>query len=581
MNTQGAYIRRLKISRFRGVKDLSWLPSPGLNLILGGGDAGKTTLLEAIALLLNPANSAVVSDADYFAREIDKEFVIHAVISVPSAVVSQQAKMAWPWEWDGKEPQLPKLEEAAEAKPQDPVYCVRVRGTGEADLLYEIEQPDGSIDLLPAAVRRAIGLVRLGEDRNDRDLRLVYGSALDRLLDDKTLRARLAVGLGKDDLSGDLLPSGTSALAALNTAFKAEALPTDLGIGLTGGPGLSLGALIGLTAKKEGVMLPLATWGAGTRRLAALAIASSLQTDHPIMVVDELERGLEPYRQRQLVAKLEKSACQVFATTHSVPALRATPSATLWYVDAKGSIAALQGEGISRLRTQAGEALLSRITVVMEGATELGFAGVFIRRAFKGAELAHGVWCADGQGNDQTLELLENLSAGGLMFGGFADDEGRNAGRWAVLKARLGPLLFRWAKGALEDNVVPLFKGKLDQLIEDPEGERTGRRYRSLAIRLGIKDKDMASLLAKAGSEENLMSIVIEAAKGHVPKAVPDPDRKSWERHARDWFKSVQGGQELALKVVKHGLAAGLEPQFVPFLNAVRDSVGQTPITKL
>lgn len=39
------------------------------------------------------------------------------------------------------------------------------------------------------AVRWKIGLVRLSADeRNDRDLRLVYGSALDRLLADGALR---------------------------------------------------------------------------------------------------------------------------------------------------------------------------------------------------------------------------------------------------------------------------------------------------------------------------------------------------------------------------------------------------------
>lgn len=45
-------IRRLTIERFRGIEGLVWHPSPGLNVLLGGGDVGKTTILEAIALLL-------------------------------------------------------------------------------------------------------------------------------------------------------------------------------------------------------------------------------------------------------------------------------------------------------------------------------------------------------------------------------------------------------------------------------------------------------------------------------------------------------------------------------------------------
>ena len=52
--------------------------------------------------------------------------------------------------------------------------------------------------ILSVSLRRSIGLVRLsGDDRNDRDLRLVQGSALDRLLSDKALRSRLASELAK------------------------------------------------------------------------------------------------------------------------------------------------------------------------------------------------------------------------------------------------------------------------------------------------------------------------------------------------------------------------------------------------
>ena len=43
-------IHRLIIERFRGIAQLEWLPAPGLNIVIGGGDIGKSTILEAIAL---------------------------------------------------------------------------------------------------------------------------------------------------------------------------------------------------------------------------------------------------------------------------------------------------------------------------------------------------------------------------------------------------------------------------------------------------------------------------------------------------------------------------------------------------
>jgi putative ATP-dependent endonuclease of OLD family len=37
-------ILKLTISRFRGIEDVSWCPGPGVNIVLGGGDAGKSTI---------------------------------------------------------------------------------------------------------------------------------------------------------------------------------------------------------------------------------------------------------------------------------------------------------------------------------------------------------------------------------------------------------------------------------------------------------------------------------------------------------------------------------------------------------
>src|ERR1700682_231845 len=98
-------IRRLIVKRFRGLHQFEWYPAPGLNVILGGGDVGKTTVLEAIALLLSPTTYTVLSDADYWDRKSEEGFEIEAVMSLPDACgINQQAKQAWPWRWNGTEP---------------------------------------------------------------------------------------------------------------------------------------------------------------------------------------------------------------------------------------------------------------------------------------------------------------------------------------------------------------------------------------------------------------------------------------------------------------------------------------------
>ena len=84
-----------------------------------------------------------------------------------------------------------------------------------------------------------------GDDRNDRDLRLVQGSALDRLLSDKGLRSRLASELAKHDVQDELTDNAKKVLKALDMAFKAKSLPDGLALAITGGQGLSITALIG------------------------------------------------------------------------------------------------------------------------------------------------------------------------------------------------------------------------------------------------------------------------------------------------------------------------------------------------
>ena len=115
---------------------------------------GKTTILEAIALLLSPVNPTTLSDPDFNDRNIEAGFSIEAVLSLPTgAGMSSQMKPSWPWEWTGQEASVPSLEHDGEPA-GEPVYRVRVRGTQGLELAFEIVQPDGSTDSFPVALRR-------------------------------------------------------------------------------------------------------------------------------------------------------------------------------------------------------------------------------------------------------------------------------------------------------------------------------------------------------------------------------------------------------------------------------------------
>lgn len=573
-------IYRLAIERFRCIKALSWQPTKGVNVILGGGDVGKTTILDAIGLLLSPTNAATLADTDYHRRNIEAGFSIEAIVSLPAeSGINRQTKPSWPWDWSGSDAVVPSID-GDDAIKGEPVYRLRVRGTEDLELAYEIVQPDGNADNLSVSLRRAIGLVRLsGEDRNDRDLRLVQGSALDRLLSDKALRSRLASELAKNDVAMQLTDDAKLALAALDQVFKTKNLPDELDLAITGGQGLSVTALIGLTAKREGIQLPLASWGSGTRRFAALAIAEQNQGEAPITLVDEVERGLEPYRQRALINSLQGGKSQVFVTTHSPSAISAASGASLWYIDHAGEIGPLASAAITKHRKTDPETFLARLAVVAEGLTEFGFVSALLEKAFDSPLEKYGVHVTDGGGHDAALGLLEALAGGGLLFGGFADEEGQYPTRWQNLAQKLELLLFRWKSGCIEQNVIGIVPDdKLEALLTDPEGKKAGMRLRTLAERLGAQEKDFVTIKAKAGV--GLKALIIDAAMGTVP-ADKTGEKKHYQSHGQTWFKTMEGGRELAAKVFTFGLWPKLKPELLPFCNAVRKAVDLDEIPDL
>ncbi len=583
--TTTAVIRKLTIQRFRGLEKFDWQPAAGMNVILGGGDVGKTTVLEAIALLLHPSNTAAVSESDYWKRDNTQEFVIEAVMTLPEVTgISSQRNFSWPWAWNGKNAVVPSASENDDLPvPDDPVYRVRVRGTTELELVWEIVQPHDDADHFSVAVRRKIGLVRLSADeRNDRDLRLVYGSALDRLLADNALRARIGKQVSDLNLHDSLNEQGKKAVKSLDARMFDAALPHDLKLGLTTSQGLSIGALIGLLATKNDISLPLSSWGAGTRRMTSLEIASSTEKEASVTIIDEIERGLEPYRLRKLLNILREQHGQTFLTTHSPVAIACAGHTNLWYLDSKGEIGALPYEKIGPQQRRDPETFLARVAVIAEGPTEVGFLQFLLEKAFGAEPLDYGVRVCDGQGNPATLDLLETLASAGLIFAGFADDEGTASGRWKVLKDKLGDRLHQWPQGCTEQHVISAIPDdKLQELFRIGADVLDGDRLRTLADRLGLQDKQPAAIeQALNTTGKTWRELIIQAAIGSKTGALEGAE-KSWRSHSRHWFKSETGGRELAEKMVALGAWNKIQPQLLPLINAVLTAAGHPTLLRL
>ncbi len=75
-----ARIRRLNISNFRSIQALDWAPSPGINCLIGPGDSGKSSILDAIDLCLGARRSSSFGDMDFFAMNVEVPITISVTL---------------------------------------------------------------------------------------------------------------------------------------------------------------------------------------------------------------------------------------------------------------------------------------------------------------------------------------------------------------------------------------------------------------------------------------------------------------------------------------------------------------------
>ncbi|HET6998186.1 MAG TPA: AAA family ATPase [Solirubrobacterales bacterium] len=315
-------IRRVKIEQYRGIKKLRWCPGPGINCLIGPGDIGKSTILDAIAMVLSSAPGRVASEHDYYRGDVAAGFKIELLVGQ----LDEEVLSAWPaaplWTWIA-------AEQRAKADP-DPegegVLCLRAQGTDDLEVEHVVIDPsEGELPFSPSK-RQAFGLSRISSATTAyRELRMSRGSLLSRNVQPEQLRALVteAVQATRDEFS---VPEETAArLQELSEALRAIAPGAGkLDLAMLSPRGQNLLGLVGLFGTIDGTTVPLVNAGLGTQQLALFTLAHLLVSGSPLFVIDELESGLEPFRQRDLIARIRKtigSGGQAFITTHSPAAV--------------------------------------------------------------------------------------------------------------------------------------------------------------------------------------------------------------------------------------------------------------------
>jgi len=534
--------------------------APGINCLIGPGDRGKTTILEAIARATSPAPAGPADEHDYFRRRTEDGFEIELVIGALDSELLGAFSVAPCWGWRGPSEEMLKAPVAgAEA-----VLRLVVRGTADLEIEHRLVAPNGEELGFGADKRRLLGLCRIGEMRgSSREFRMARGSLLERTLGREDVRGAAARAVR--DASQELeLPDGvTQRLAGLSKRLCEEGIGSDdATLEVLAPPGQSLLGLLGLALGEPGEAIPLAFSGHGTQRVASFVLATALADAPALLVMDELEFGLEPYRQRLLVSRMRellKKGGQAFLTTHApavVDELEVGELHRLTDEDSDGAIRVKRFDrsatpssapktpvavvtplatSIGRLKARHPETLLCALPVVCEGTTEVAL----LARLLEGFAVASGrrmpalgIQLVDGCGQPQAFEVISGLRAAGFQVGAFLDVEHEHSGRRKSLVDE-GVITGAFSEGACTEMAIAasLSEPLLDALPDVAHAEM-GR----------VGDARRQQLGHAVGREGNLppSSLAQEFGWEHVRRAIGEVAHKS------DWFKTKLAASALA-----------------------------------
>ena len=410
-------LRHLCVEHFRGIQHLDWTLGGNFLCLVGPGDACKSTVLDAIELVLTPRWNPVFDDSDFFNGETTQPITISATLGeLPRPFLSDAH---FGLRLRGRSPSGHINDEPAEG--DEEVITLRLSVDSSLEPHWHVvtdRHPEGLI--VNARERERFGMVRLG-GFVDRDLSWSRGSALSRLTGDVDEHASILAEAGRlARKSVDV-----AKLPKLNAASTiAEELGAAFGVCLRNplepriDPGSSLVGSGGL-ALHDGPV-PLRRFGLGTRRLMTLALQRYAARKGGVVLIDEIEHGLEPFRLRRLLTELlhptkqtdesgseeedasASSAGVVVLTTHSAVVLGQLSIEHIRIVrtNAKDTTIQAPGADVQRFFRRNPEAFLSRNVIVCEGDTELGLlVGLDEEWSKLGKPFAaNGVALADGGG---------------------------------------------------------------------------------------------------------------------------------------------------------------------------------------
>lgn len=370
-----AKIFKLDIKNFRGIKDFSYTFSD-LNLIcfVGRGDSGKTTILNAIYYVLNPNWNLVFYDTDFYNCNIDKPIEIEAtLIDLPDELLTEDKYGLYIRGIDKKNNKI------KDDLDNDCKKALTIKLKVEKDLEPKWYVTNNRQESLISAYDRKKLNTFMISDYLDTHFSWRNGSPLYSLLKDQdsnmsedTILSDIIRGV-KDKIDNYSFEQFTNIINDITK--EAEYLGVRVNDISTSIDFKDISINEGKLSLHQD-KIPLRLKGKGTKRLLSIAIQMELVKRGGIILIDEIEQGLEPDRVKNLISSLYKSAeGQIFIATHSQGIIEELEVENIFLINKNGE-EQIQCKNIDtkfqNIVRACPEAIYAKKVIVCEGKTEIG-----------------------------------------------------------------------------------------------------------------------------------------------------------------------------------------------------------------
>jgi len=542
-----AKIRLVEINNFRAIKSLRWQPREGINCLVGPGDSGKSSVLDAIDLCLAARRNVQFSDTDFHLLDVENPISISLTIgALGDGLKNLDTYGLFLRSFDAKTGQIDDEPDKggetvltvnlAVASDLEPVWTLVSERAAAQDIVRSLTWGD----------RATIAPTRIGSYAEN-NLSWRRGSILNRLTDERADASAALVKAARDARAG----FGDKAGEQLGETLKlVSTTAQELGIPV----GASVKALLdaysasfsgGTIALHNDAGVPLRALGLGSARLLVAGLQRKADTQASILLIDELEHGLEPHRIIRLLhsigAKEKTPPMQAFVTTHSPVVLRELSGT---------QIAVLRGGGGGHDAKVAGddnavqsslrlfpEAFLASTILVSEGASEVGLMrGLDQYRCSQGraSMMAAGACLVDAGGVDNIYKRVNAFEALGYRVAVLRDDDAQPDTDAEEFFEMLGGTVFKWRPGrTLEDELFACLSADAIQ------------KLLLKAIEYHGAERVEAHLSSASGN-----TLTLKLCQTRFTDAMRPVIAKAAQTKKNGWFKSVSWMEEIAREIV-------------------------------